>query len=69
MGRLLAFILGGVAIALYAPYLVLDAATLERYVAWWNETIDPVWYQKIFTYGPGVFAGLALILLAVRGKD
>ena len=69
MGRLLAFILGGAAIALYAPHLFLGAETLGQYRQWWIDTITDEWYKKIFGNGPGIFAGLALILLAIRGKD
>jgi hypothetical protein len=69
MGRLLAFILGGAALALYGPHLFLPAETLIEYTKWWSDTIGQDWYLKIFSYGPGIFAGLALVLLAVRGKD
>ena len=69
MGRLLAFILGGSALVLYGPHLFLPQEQLEQYVNWWTETIGVEWYQKIFVFGPGIFAGFALILLAIRGKD
>lgn len=71
MGRLLAFILGGAALALYGPHLFLSAEDLGRYRNWWVHDlgIGAGWYTKIFSYGPGIFAGLALLLLAVRGKD
>lgn len=68
MGRLIAFILGGLALALYGPHLFLDAETLGKYTRWWEETLQD-WYPKVFLFGPGIFAGLALLLLAVRGKD
>jgi hypothetical protein len=69
MGRLLAFILGGAALALYGPHLFLPAETLASYTTWWIETLGSDWYAKIFTYGPGIFAGLGLVLIAVRGRD
>ena len=69
MGRLLAFILGGAAIALYAPHLFLPEAELANYQEWWVKTLSQAWYDKIFKFGPGIFAGVALLLFAVRGKD
>jgi hypothetical protein len=69
MGRLLAFVLGGAALALYGPYLFLGEEALGKYRTWWIDTITQEWYDKIFIFGPGIFAGLALLLLAVRGKD
>lgn len=69
MGRLIAFILGGAALALYAPNLFLPEETLLQYKEWWIKTLGQGWYDKLFELGPGIFAGLALILLAIRGKD
>jgi hypothetical protein len=69
MGRLLAFVLGGFALALYAPYLFMSEEGLVKYKDWWIGTIGENWHQKLFQYGPGVFAGLALLLFAVRGRD
>ena len=71
MGRLLSFILGGAALALYVPHLFMSQQGLEDYKSWWvNDLgIGTDWYQKIFDFGPGIFAGLCLILLAIRGKD
>jgi hypothetical protein len=69
MGRIVAFILGGLALALYGPHLFMSTAQLLDYEAWWKRTINDDWYAKIFTHGPGIFAGLALILLAVRGRN
>jgi hypothetical protein len=66
MGRLLAFILGGAALALYVPPLFTG---LEKVTQWWKDTLGPEWYTKVFEHGPGIFAGVALILLAVRGRD
>ena len=66
MDRLLSFILGGFALALYAPQVFLGAKTLGRYEGWWGKTMGEDWYEKIFRLGPGIFAGLALILLAIR---
>lgn len=69
MGRLIAFVLGGAALALYAPNLVLPAETLTDYTNWWVNLLGQDWYDKVFKFGPGIFAGLALILIAIRGKD
>jgi hypothetical protein len=69
MGRLLAFLLGGLALALYAPPLFLDEANLRGYQDWWMKLVGDAWYTKIFANGPGIFAGLALLLLAIRGRD
>ena len=66
MDRLLSFILGGLALALYAPYLFLGQKTLLKYTNWWQDFLGSDWFTKIFTLGPGVFAGLALLLLAIR---
>ena len=69
MGRLLAFILGGAGLALYGPHLFLPEAELGQYVNWWKNALGEAWYDKTFKFGPGILAGLALILLAIRGKD
>jgi hypothetical protein len=69
MGRILAFILGGLALALYAPNLFLGADDLAGYAGWWKKLLGEDGYAKVFTHGPGVFAGLGLILFAVRGRD
>ena len=69
MGRIVAFILGGLALALYGPHLFMGSGQLADYEAWWKKTIGDDWYAKVFTMGPGIFAGLALLLLAVRGRD
>ncbi|MBL9089344.1 MAG: hypothetical protein JNM10_19555 [Planctomycetia bacterium] len=92
MGRLLAFLLGGLALALYAPPLFLTDSNLASYQKWCNDQLGDEWYGKLFgapeakgavaadgkaapnrpataTVLPGVFAGLALVLLAVRGRD
>ena len=72
MGRLLAFLLGGACLALYTPHLFLGGDALKDWEEWWRTTLGklgPNWYDSIFQHGPGVFAGLALILIAIRGKD
>jgi hypothetical protein len=69
MGRIVAFILGGLALALYGPHLFMSASQLDGYESWWKNTIGDDWYTKIFRHGPGIFAGLALLLIAVRGRD
>ncbi len=68
MGRLLSLALGGFALALYGPFLILGEETLLRYQQWWIDRLSQAWYQKIFALGPGIFAGLALVLLAIRPK-
>lgn len=94
MGRLVAFLLGGLALALYAPPLFLSDESLGEYQSWCQERLGDEWYGKLFgspgsppapspgapagakperpppaAVLPGVFAGLALLLLAVRGRD
>ena len=69
MGRLVAFLLGGLALALFAPHLFMTDTQLGDYQQWWIKTIGEGWYRKIFLHGPGIFAGLGLLLLAVRGRD
>ncbi|MCP5067221.1 MAG: hypothetical protein GY946_11705 [bacterium] len=72
MGRLLAFLLGGACLALYTPHVFLGGQTLLDYEQWWRDLLGklgPNWYDTVFKNGPGVFAGLALILIAIRGKD
>jgi len=69
MGRLIAFVLGGAALALYGPHLFLPQETLLDYQKWWVDLLGAEWYTKIFGLGPGIFAGLALLLIAIRGKD
>lgn len=70
MGRIIAFLLGGLALALYAPHVFMTEDQLTKWSAWLTDTIlGPAWYQKIFEHGPGIFAGLALILFAVRGRE
>jgi hypothetical protein len=66
MGRLIAFILGGAALLLYVPPLFTG---LEKITKWWQDTLGAEWYAKVFGHGPGIFAGIALLLLAVRGRD
>ncbi len=69
MGRIIAFLLGGFSLALYAPKLFMSSTQLATYRDWWIKTLTAEWYEKIFEVGPGVFAGCALVLLAVRGRD
>jgi hypothetical protein len=81
MGRLLALILGGLALALYVPPFFfedpvpVEASGVAKVVP--HNDFDQVFVDalgapfthKLKTHGAGVFAGLALILFAVRGKD
>lgn len=73
MGRLLALILGGLALALYVPPLFLeDSRPIGKSNAFdevFVNTIGADWYGRIKHNGAGIFAGLALILFSVRGKD
>ena len=67
MGRLIAFILGGAALTLYVPALIPGDISNSVEEFWKNLLVD--WYEPVFQAGPGIFAGLALILLAIRDKD
>ncbi len=81
MGRLLALILGGLALALYVPpFFFEEPKAVETPAA--STKAEPNEFDKVFvqtlgepfanklkSHGAGVFAGLALILFAVRGKD
>jgi hypothetical protein len=69
MGRILAFLLGGLALALYGPNVFMTIDQWAKYEKWWSETLPAGWFDTIFRKGPGIFAGLALLLLAVRGRD
>jgi hypothetical protein len=74
MGRLIAFILGGAAIVFYGAYLLPEGDFRNNVVGLWakpaadhpaiQELLD-----KILQVGPGVIAGVALILFAIRGRE
>lgn len=76
MGRLIAILLGGAALALFIPVLLpTELGTVNEL---WKSLLGDVWYARIVGpevdgaqggAGGGIFAGLALILLAVRGRD
>lgn len=66
MGRLFAILLGGAALAFYVP--VLLPTELEPVLNLWKSLLGPK-YDAVTAAGGGLFAGLGLILLAVRGKD
>ena len=66
MGRLIAILLGGAALALYVP--VLLPTQLEPVLSTWKGLLGGS-FDAVVAAGGGIFAGLALILLAVRGKD
>ena len=68
-GQALSFALGGFALALYGPFCSCPRTKLTEYQNWWIKTLTAEWYTKIFTLGPGIFAGLALLFLAIRSKD
>lgn len=67
MGRLIAILLGGAALALYVPILLPDQ--LEPVTKLWRDLLGDLWYLRILGAGSGIFAGLALVLLAVRGRE
>ena len=70
MGRLVAILLGGAALAFYVPALLaahLDG--IEPVVDLWKKILPGTWYSTVYASGGGIFAGLALVLLAVRGKE
>lgn len=67
MGRLFAILLGGASLALFIPILLPDQ--LSTVTQLWTDLLGPTWYPRVVGAGPGIFAGLALVLLAVRGRD
>ena len=70
MGRLIALLLGAVALVLYVPpFLPAELATEVETAFLELLKQNRGLYDNIMGKGPGVFAGLALLLLAVRGKD
>ena len=70
MGRLIALLLGAAALVLYVPpFLPAELATEVKTAFLELLQQNQGLYDNIMSKGPGVFAGLALLLLAVRGKD
>jgi hypothetical protein len=67
MGRLIAIILGGAALAFYLP--VLLPQPLQAVDDLWKQLLPGEWFLNLRTAGGGIFAGLALVLLAVRGRE
>ena len=67
MGRLLAIIFGGAALAFYLPVLLPDL--LSSVVDMWKELLPEPHYENTKAAAGGLFAAVALVLLAVRGKD
>ena len=68
MGRLIAILLGGAALALFIPILLPDQLSTVTKI--WTDLLGvDTWYPRVVKAGPGIFAGLALVLLAVRGRD
>lgn len=67
MGRLIAILLGGAALALFVPLLFPDALSMVTEL--WQKLLTPEWYARVQQAGPGIVAGLALVLLAVRGRE
>lgn len=69
MGRLLAFILGALALLIYVPPVFLGTETLNEIYGEVDKYIDSDIRVKILAQGPGILVGIALFLFAVRGKD
>ena len=74
MGRIIAFLLGGAALALYAPPLFLKEAQAKDYYGWWEGIAQKVGMDTthpaiLATCGAGILAGVALVLFAVRGGE
>ena len=67
MGRLLAIIFGGAALTFYLPVLLPDA--LASVVDMWQQILPEPHYENAVRAGGGLFAAVALVLLAVRSKD
>ena len=67
MGRLIAILLGGAALAFFVPVLLYKE--LSDVIELWQKVLPGDWYGRIAGAGGGIFAGLALVLLAVRGKE
>jgi len=67
MGRLIAILLGGAALALYVPVLLPDQ--LSAVTDLWKKLLTETWYFRAVASGAGIFAGLGLVLLAVRGRE
>jgi hypothetical protein len=67
MGRLVAIILGGAAIALYLPILLPDM--LGKVSELWQRVLPDPWYGRVLASGAGLLAGIGLVLLAVRGRE
>ncbi len=67
MGRLIAILLGGATLAFYVPLVFQEQ--MPKVVDLWHQLLPDPWFEQVRTAGPGVVAGLALVLLAVRGSD
>lgn len=67
MGRLIAILLGGAALAFFVPVLLEDQ--MPKVLELWKQLLPDPWFDRVRTAGPGIFAGLALVLFAVRGTE
>lgn len=67
MGRLVALILGGIALVLYVPPLLGDVGVKVQDAL--QDVLTQDVYHKLTNQGAGVFAGIALLLLATRGRE
>ena len=67
MGRLIAILLGGAGLAFFVPALI--GGPLEPVLGFWQRLVTEPVYERILSAGPGVLAGLALVLLAIRSSE
>jgi hypothetical protein len=65
--RLLAALLGLLTLAFFVPQLVLPAESYANFMAKLGQWLNPLWVARLQTVGPGVIAGLALLLSAAGG--
>jgi hypothetical protein len=64
--RMLAFLLGLLALLWFAPMLVLPPLDYANLMAKVERVVSPVMASRITSSSPGVLAGLALLMLALK---
>ncbi len=64
--RLLAALLGLLALAFFVPQLILPTESYANFMGKLGQWLGPVTVARIQTIGPGVLAGLALLVSAAR---